>query len=228
MSIDNSLKSKMSGLITTWRLHILAALWLPAVGAIAFGLSRVAPDGEAERGVVLAVIALGGYKLSEWAIDILGSFAIERGVWPLLSRGQSSGSGHNAAFSSAVRMLHHSGRNAHFSKQHELQEEMHKLQEHLKKIEAHIGKTERRVSDRNKAYASLTPRRHVSVPDMFDLSSVLSDGDFDESDLRGTVFKMPDGTFWQASIGMGNYIQKVGSLDGQEGSDFVLLTRVGK
>ena len=228
MSIGNSLKSKMSGLITTWRLHILAILWLPSVGAIAFGLSRVAPDGEAERGVVLAVIALGGYKLSEWTIDILGSFALERGLWPLLSRGQSSGSGHNAAFSSAVRMLHHSGRNAHFSKQHELQEEMHKFQEHLKKIEAHIGKTERRVSDRNMAYASITPRRHVSVPNMFDLSSVISYAEFDDADLRGTVLEMPDGAFWEASIGMGNYIQRVGRLDGQEGSDLVLLTRVGK
>ncbi len=227
MSFADSLKARASKLVTTWRLHILALLWIPAVATAAYGLSRLAPDGEAERGIVLAVIALAGYKLTAWAIDLLGAFFIQRAVWPVLSI-PSAGSHSSDSFSWAVRMLHSSGRDPNFAKQHELHEPLQKIQEHLKKLETHAGSSERRNSDRNRAYASLTPRRHVSVPHMFDLSSVISKDDFDEDDLRGTVFEMPDGTFWQATIGMGNSLRRVGSLDGQEGSEFVLLTRVGK
>lgn len=70
----------LHALSTTWRLHVFAALWLLAVGVIAFWLSKLAPEPEAASGVVLAAIALGAYRLSGWAIDLLGALAVERCV----------------------------------------------------------------------------------------------------------------------------------------------------
>ena len=132
--LSNSISNALSALTTTYRAQLLAALWLTIVGFGAYGLSKFAPDGEAAGGVVLAAIALGAYRLTGWAIDILAPLIVERLVWPLFGERHKRDGMRSPALSSAARMLHYSGRDIHFGKHPELKEEIGKIEKHLSKI----------------------------------------------------------------------------------------------
>lgn len=230
LNIAQRIRSALSTLTITYRLPLLAALWIPTVGVGAYGLSKLAPEGEAAGGVVLAAIALGGYRLTAWALDLLAPLLVERLIWPLLgSRRQSSGS-RGPAFSSAVRMLHYSGRDTHFGKQPELKDEIEKIKEHLAKIARQLEQDGRRSSDAKREYASLSPRRHVKVNSMMDLSGV-SVGDCDhvgDEAIGDAVFEMPDGSYWKVASYIGGGLIRVKGLYGDEANEYIELVRIGK
>lgn len=196
-SIGTTLKARASTLLTEYRLQLFAALWIPLVGAGAFGLSRLAPEGEAAGGVVLAAIALGGYRLTSWALDVLAPLLVERVVWPLLGRNRWSDGSRGAAFNSAARTLHYSGHDAHFGRHPELKEEFGKIEKSLANIARELQNEGRRSASVRTEYANLSPMRVLKVPTMYDLSCLLEDGQLDEETLYGTVFEMPDGSLWR-------------------------------
>ncbi len=232
MSRIDRARAQGKALLTTWRLHLVAACWLPAVGFSAYGLSKLAPEGEAAGGVVLAAIALGAYRLSGWALDILASFLVERIVWRLFGRSLSNGD-RGEAFSWMVRMLYSSGRDPHFFKKHELQEELQKTNKHLDQVAGHLKNIEQTYGGRQKDFASLTPRRHIRVAKMMDLSTStpplkgVGDSDSDE-DLADTVFEMPDGSFWRAASYIGGGSIRVNGLYGDRDAEYIELRRLGE
>jgi len=196
-----------------------------AIGAMAFGLSRLAPEGEAAGGVVLAAIALGAYQLSGWALDLLGSIVVELLVWPLLKLGDRARDMEGAAFASAVRMLDGEGRDPHFTKLHPLHEEVREVRSDLEKIARSAERIARQSDVRKRAFASVTPRKHVLVESMLDLSAVASEEELGDGAFNGAVFEMPDGTYWEIPGGNTTFVS---ALDGVEGSRFIQLRRVDR
>ena len=178
-------------------MHLFAALWIALVGAGAFGLSRLAPEGEAAGGVVLAAIALGGYRVTSWALDVLAPLLVERVVWPLLGRNRWADGSRGAAFNSAARTLHYSGLDAHFGRHPELKEEFGRIEKSLADIARELQNVGRRSASDRTEYANLSPMRVLKVPKMYDLSCLLEDGQLDEETLHETVFEMPDGSLWR-------------------------------
>lgn len=225
MRLTDGLTETIRGLATKWRLHVFAAIWLVAIGAMAFGLSKLAPEGEAAGGVVLAAIALGAYRLSGWALDLLGSIVVELLVWPLLKLGDRARDMEGAAFASAVRMLDSEGRDPHFAKLHPLHEEMRDVRRDLEKIARSAEQIARQSDVRKRAFASVTPRKHVLVESMLDLSAVASEEELGDGAFNGAVFEMPDGTYWEIPGGNATFVS---ALDGVEGSRFIQLRRVDR
>ncbi|MCY3730667.1 MAG: hypothetical protein OXN86_10920 [Chloroflexota bacterium] len=225
MRLTDGLTETIRGLATKWRLHVFAAIWLVAIGAMAFGLSKLAPEGEAAGGVVLAAIALGAYRLSGWALDLLGSIVVELLVWPLLKLGDRARDMEGAAFASAVRMLDSEGRDPHFAKLHPLHEEMRDVRRDLEKIARSAERIARQSDVRKRAFASVTPRKHVLVESMLDLSAVASEEELGDGAFNGAVFEMPDGTYWEIPGGNATFVS---ALDGVEGSRFIQLRRVDR
>lgn len=105
-----------------------------------------------------------------------------------------------AAFSSAVRMLSHEGRDPYFTKRHPLHEEIRDIKQEIKKVTGSTERIARQSEVRQRAFASVTPRRYVVVEKMLDLSEVLSEHDIAEGRFTGTVFEMPDGTYWEIPL----------------------------
>ena len=225
MRLTDGLTETIRGLATKWRLHVFAAIWLVAIGAMAFGLSKLAPEGEAAGGAVLAAIALGAYRLSGWALDLLGSIVVELLVWPLLKLGDRARDMEGAAFASAVRMLDSEGRDPHFAKLHPLHEEMRDVRRDLEKIARSAERIARQSDVRKRAFASVTPRKHVLVESMLDLSAVASEEELGDGAFNGAVFEMPDGTYWEIPGGNATFVS---ALDGVEGSRFIQLRRVDR
>ena len=190
-------RETLSTVTTNYRLHLLAAVWIPSVGVGAYGLSRLAPDGEAAGGVVLAAIALGAYRLTGWALDLLAPFVVERLVWPLLGGRHRSNGTRGPAFDAAARVLHHSGHDIHFGKRPELMEEIRDIEKHLYKIMRELERRGRESSSAGSEYANLSPMRKLKVPAMYDLSPLLENGKIDEDALHGVIFEMPDGSHWK-------------------------------
>ena len=116
------------------RLPLLAVVWIAIVGSGAFGLSQHAPESDAAGGVVLAAIALGGYKLTGWALDLLAPLLVERLVWPLLGMRRLSSGDSGPAFSSAFGCCTSGGRDIHFGKSPELKEEIDKSRSILPRL----------------------------------------------------------------------------------------------
>jgi len=174
---------------------------------------------------VLAAIALGAYRLSAWALDLLGSMVVELLVWPLLKLGDTERDMEGAAFSSAVRMLDHEGRDPHFAKRHPLHKEMLDLRREFKKVAGSAERIAHRNEGRKRAFASITPRKHVVVESMLDLSEIASEEELRDGAFNGAVFKMPDGTYWEIPARNATFVS---ALDGAEDSRFVELRRVDR
>ena len=228
--VSNRISHTLSTLTTTYRAQLLATLWLPIVGFGAYGLSKFAPDGEAAGGVVLAAIALGAYRLTGWAIDLLAPLLVERLVWPLLGERRKPDGLKGPAFSSAARMLHYSGRDVHFGKHPELKEEIGKIEKHLSRITSELEKSNRGSSGTVKEYASLAPRRHIKVDKMMDLSGIPMHHVRDVRDdaVGDAVFEMPDGTFWKVGSFMGGGLIRVKGLYGDDANEYIELIRIGR
>jgi len=128
-----------------------------------------------------------------------------------------------AAFASAVTMFDHESRDPHFTKRHapcgeptEMRQELTKDAEGSERITCH-------VSARSRDFASVTPRRHVAVENMFDWSAVASEEELSDRGFNGSVAEMPNRT--QREIPARN-AKIVSALGGLEGGRFFRLRRV--
>ncbi len=209
-------------LLVTYRLPFIAAVWVALVGMGAYGLSKLAPEGEAAAGVVLAAIALGAYRLTGWALDLLAPLFVELAVWPLLGNRKQPGGFENESFSSAFRLLHSSGRDIHFTKNHPLQEAFKKEHEELKKTRAALEKLRQQTSSGNMQWVNITPRCQMKAETMLDISGVMSEHSLGEEDLKGILFEMPDGSHWEVP----RHASTASGIDGAEGSRSILMQRV--
>ena len=89
-------------------------------------------------------------------------------------------------------------------------------------MRAALDKLHRQASHGNEKWVSLTSRPHIKLDKMLDVSEAMSEYSLEVDDLRGVLFEMPDGTYWEVP----HYASTTSGLHGVEDSRSILMRRV--